>query len=122
MWIYRQKSGVLANGDRPVASGYSGFHEGKNNPALQDKAGLGPLPQGAYWIGEEFDAEEHGPVAIHLIPVPHSQMFGRSGFLIHGDSASHPGEASHGCIILPRPIREQIAASTDRLLVVISGN
>lgn len=42
-----------------------------------------------------------------------SWMFGREGFLIHGDSIVHMGQASHGCIILPRSIREQIAASGD---------
>jgi len=35
-------------------------------------------------------------------------MFGRRGFLIHGDSKLHPGTASKGCIILPRWARELI--------------
>ena len=37
-----------------------------------------------------------------LIPSPTNEMFGRSEFLIHGDSLEHPGAASEGCIILPR--------------------
>lgn len=47
-----------------------------------------------------------------------SWMCGRSGFLIHGDSIAHTGQASHGCIILPRSVREQIAASGDDELEV----
>ena len=47
-----------------------------------------------------------------------SWMFGRDGFLIHGDSIVHTGQASQGCIILPRSIREQIAASEDDELEV----
>ncbi len=46
-------------------------------------------------------------------------MFGRSGFLIHGDSVSHPGEASEGCIILDRNVRETIANDDDKYLVVV---
>jgi hypothetical protein len=46
-------------------------------------------------------------------------MFGRSGFLIHGDSIIRPGTASRGCIILAREIREQIAASGDADLEVV---
>jgi hypothetical protein len=47
-------------------------------------------------------------------------MFGRTGFLIHGDSLQHPGRASNGCIILPRPIRDRIAASGDDQLTVVA--
>ena len=47
---------------------------------------------------------------------------GRPIKLVHGDSKEHPGEASEGCIILPRDIRERLSTSRDRLLVVVSGN
>lgn len=100
---------------------YSGFERGKDNPALQSERGVGPIPTGAYWIGEARDTPDHGPVVMPLVPVPGVDIYGRSGFLLHGDSREHPGEASHGCIILPRPIRERIAANSDRLLLVITG-
>jgi hypothetical protein len=122
VWIYEQKTGRLLRNDRTVAVGYSGRDEAKNNPALQDKHGLGPIPQGVYIIGQERETtEDHGPVVLPLAPVAYSETFGRSHFLIHGDSVKSPGAASHGCIILPRTVREEIASSTDRLLVVLSG-
>jgi hypothetical protein len=45
-------------------------------------------------------------------------MCDRSGFLIHGDSFSHPGDASDGCIILSRPEREAIVRTGIKLLYV----
>jgi hypothetical protein len=45
----------------------------------------------------------------------------RTGFLIHGDSIEHPGTASHGCIIMPRAIREAIAQNDDHDLNVVAG-
>jgi hypothetical protein len=48
-------------------------------------------------------------------------MCNRSGFYIHGDKVSDPGNASDGCIILPRASRETINSSTDKSLQVVSG-
>lgn len=53
-----------------------------------------------------------------LTPVGHVAL-GRSHFLIHGDSVSHPGGASEGCIILNRTARQTIASSGDNELEVI---
>jgi hypothetical protein len=47
-----------------------------------------------------------------------NNMCGRDGFMIHGDSAKHPGEASDGCIIVDLPGRKAIAASGDHSLTV----
>ena len=44
-------------------------------------------------------------------------MHGRSGFLIHGDNAR--GDASEGCIILPRYYRQMISRLGVRDLFVI---
>jgi len=101
--------------------GYSGFGAGKNNPALEYEPNIGPIPRGLYQIGapEDPDGGPHGPFVLPLTPDPANQMFGRSGFLIHGDSVLHPGTASRGCIILDDAIREQIAASGDDQLQVI---
>lgn len=100
---------------------YSGFGEAKNDPSKQQLAGLGPIPQGVYWIGAEREHSDAGPVVLPLTPIRGTEVFGRGGFEIHGDSREHPGGASHGCIILPRKLREQIADGHDKLLVVLAG-
>ena len=106
-----------------MAKGYSGAGAAKNDPAAIDKRGLGPVPIGVYIIGPEREiTESHGPIVLPLTPIVHVQTFGRSAFFVHGDSIEHPGSASHGCIILPRPVREEMAYSRDKLLVVLSGN
>jgi hypothetical protein len=120
MWTYLQSSGDLWHGDpEPVCSGYSGHDAGKNNPDMQDVHDVGPIPQGKYTItGPPFDSPGHGPFVMRLVPDPQNEMFGRSGFLMHGDSIEHPGAASEGCIIMPRAIRERVWNSGDRDLKV----
>src|SRR5262249_55584633 len=100
MWIYEQKSGRMSRDGVLLATGYSGLDEGKNNPAMQDAHDKGPLPRGRYTIGRPVDTAAHGPFVLPLTPDPANTMFGRSGFLIHGESKQHPGKASIGCIIL----------------------
>lgn len=118
MFTFRQSTGEFAQDSRYLVTGYSGFGEGKGNPAFQQVANIGPIPQGVYAIGSARDTTTHGPVVMPLTPEAGTNTFGRSGFLIHGDSIAHAGSASHGCIILPRPIRELIAASGDTQLTV----
>jgi hypothetical protein len=88
---------------------------------MQNVANAGPIPQGNYAIGAPIDLEGGpcGPYVLPLTPAPANQMFGRFGFLIHGDSIAQPGTASRGCVILSRAIREAIAASGDRELTVV---
>lgn len=117
-WTYSQKSGQLSLNGQPFAVGYSGIGDGLNNPALQNKQRIGPLPQGNYTIGPAFDHPEKGPIVMRVRPKPGNQMFGRSGFLIHGDNKALNHTASNGCIILGKPIRTKIAASPDRDLTV----
>lgn len=127
MWIYEDRIGRLrtadSNGSKIEGMGlYSGFAQGKNDPLAEHLPGIGPIPQGFYLIGAvEEDETRHGPVAIHLVPVA-GQIYGRSGFMVHGDSRSAPGAASHGCIIAPRPIRERMrdATGNGRLLCVVA--
>jgi len=97
----------------------SGPGEGKNNPDLEYIHDVGPIPKGVYGIGPPHDTPTHGPHALALTPEPGTNTFGRDGFLIHGDSVQNPGTASHGCIILPRTVRDQIAASGDRQIQVV---
>lgn len=118
-WAYSQASGKLAHDGADVAFGYSGAGDGKNNPAMQDAHNVGPIPQGAYTINEPKDTVTHGPYVLPLTPDAENEMFGRAGFLIHGDSVVHPGTASEGCIIVPRAVREQIWASGDTRMTVV---
>lgn len=108
-----------------MGTGYSGMDiptaMGKNNPAMQDVPDVGPIPEGLWKIGSAFDSQIHGPVCMRLTPAHGTDTFGRSGFLIHGDSFEHPGEASEGCIVLGRMLRLAIVGSGDDLLQVVTG-
>lgn len=95
--------------DYVLCSGYSGFDAGKNNPDMQEDIGIGPVCRGLYTFGAPENSLEHGPLALALIPDPSNEMFGRSGFMCHGDSVLRPGFASRGCIIIPRGPRNFIA-------------
>lgn len=119
-WRYRQSTGALSLDGEHVADGYAGKGDGKNNPDMQDAHNVGPLPRGLYTIGEPCDTQTHGPYVLRLTPDGANEMCGRAGFLIHGDSSSHPGSASEGCIIMPRAVREQIWDSGDRDLEVLA--
>ena len=118
MWSYSQSSGQITWDDEAIGIGYSGHGVGKNNPMMQAIKDVGPIPQGTYSIGEPFDTESHGPFVLRLSPTGATNTFGRSGFLIHGDSVCTPGLASEGCIILSRVAREHIARSEDKDLTV----
>ena len=120
MWTYHQTDGHLIDKDgNLVGIGYSGHGEGKNNPALQDQHDVGPLPCGTYTIGAPFNSATHGPYCLRLEPDAANQMFGRSGFLMHGDSIVHPGMASLGCIIQMHAVRQAVWTSGDRRLEVV---
>lgn len=122
MWKYSQLTGRMYDLDGDLKGvGYSGKGKGKNNPALQEVAFVGPIPCGFYTIGAPFDSAKHGPYCLPLIPDKDNQMFGRSEFLIHGDAFDHPGAASEGCIIQARDVREMIHKSGDNRLQVVSG-
>lgn len=112
------------------AAGYSGAWDGVNaggptdhRNRSQDQAlyKLGPIPCGHYGIGDAFDDPGgKGPVVMRLIPDAMNEMFGRADFEIHGDlEPPRSGQASEGCIVLPRTIRDAIAASPVRNLVVV---
>lgn len=119
-WIYEQRTGRMYGPDDVlVGVGYSGAGDCKNNPVTQTMHNRGPLPRGIYYIGTAKNTVTHGPFVLPLTPDPSNEMFGRDGFLIHGDSVIHPGTASEGCIILSRDVREAIAISGDKDLQVI---
>jgi hypothetical protein len=116
MWIYAIASGALSRDGEICGRGYSGRGEGRDHPDKVTVPMVGPIPPGRYRIGPAYRHARLGPVTMNLDPLPGTDMFGRSLFRIHGDNAAH--DASHGCIILSRALRDEIAASPDRLLDV----
>lgn len=122
MWRYSQRSGLLLFGvgiNGFTFQCYSGAGEGKNNPAMQDVVDIGPIPCGIYDQGEVEMESEHGTFAIPLIPRPENEMFGRSGFMLHGDSLINPGNASKGCIVhSPQRDRETVYGTKIPILVM----
>ena len=118
-WVYSQSEGSLHLNDILVGTGYAGFGEGVNNPSDQSVPDVGPIPQGFYTIGAAFTHPQAGPLAMRLEPEPGTNVFGRDGFLMHGDTASMDHTASHGCIIMDHTTRATVAVSDDRRLQVV---
>jgi hypothetical protein len=120
MLIYRIKSGILTYNDTVLGIGYSGNANGVNNPDLEASPGIGPIPRTTYLMSAPRDSENTGPFSIPLVPKYPEATFGRTLFRVHGDNRYMNHSASHGCIILPRPVRERMyMLSTDKLLKVI---
>lgn len=124
--VYAQATGRLWLRDEataekvaPLGRGYSGHPPYVNQTDAEALVARGPIPRGAYRLVGPFNHVRLGPVCFFLDPVRSNQMFGRSGFLIHGDNAMGNQTASHGCIILSRAIREKIATTPVRTLVVV---
>lgn len=120
-WIYDQSNGRLyyqtPDADKPRLAdvGYSGHGRGRNNPGLEQERSVGPIPRGRYDIGLPRQSEKTGPHVMDLTPNGHT-AHGRTAFQIHGNNKTN--NASRGCIILTRPMRERISASNDRVLIV----
>lgn len=131
MWTFEIATGrVLDKEGQELGHAYSGYDdgdgvpepgEGKNDPAAQHLRGVGPIPVGMWVIGEPFFHPHAGPYVMRLTPVSGTETYGRSGFLIHGDSKAKPGSGSHGCIVMSREMRMKIWESGDHLLSVIPG-
>lgn len=101
-------------------AGYAGRGSGKNNPDAQSVRAHGPIPVGHWRIGRSFNHLRFGPLVSRLNAMPGTETYGRSGFLIHGDSKTRPGDASSGCIILGRAAREAIHHWGPRHLEVVA--
>ncbi len=125
MFAWKQSTGTMTDqASNVVGKGYAGHHEGLNNPALQDRHGVGPLPQGRYMIGPLLSSHIVGNVVLqscaHLTPHPENEMFGRAGFLIHGRKSLTDMEASEGCIVLDHDDRLKVLNSEDKELIVVA--
>lgn len=102
-----------------IAVGYSGSPPYVNRPEAEALKAAGPIPRGQYRIRLLGDFVAFGPCVLGLEAKEPKQLLGRSGFLIHGDNKYGNRTASHGCIILPRKIRDRIAASLPATLDVV---
>lgn len=118
VFIYDQSTGNFGRSQITWATGYSGKGKAKNDPRRETLKSLGPIPRGKWIIGHATDSKTTGPFVLPLSPKDHN-AHGRTAFQIHGDSSSNPGDASNGCIVLPRHIREHIAASGEIVLHVV---
>lgn len=105
MWTYKQSTGQMFHFGNEVAVGYSGNTTGLNNPAAQDEHMVGPAPVGFYTIGKPEIHPKLGPLAMPLEPHSSNEMFGRSGFFVHGDNAAMNHTASDGCLIFNHAVR-----------------
>jgi Protein of unknown function (DUF2778) len=127
VWTYHSDTGILEHNGAEVGQGYSGHApngkgnapDGINNPALESDPDVGPIPRGAYSIGEFFNDPEKGPIVACLSPASETNTFGRSGFMLHGDNIEDNESASLGCIIMPHDVRAQVEASGDTDLQVV---
>jgi len=123
MWTFSSTTGWLCDATgKQIARGYAGGNcgrnpEGKNNPDMENIPQVGPLPRGIYTLCDPVEYSPLGPYAIPLTPDPANEMFGRSDFYVHGDTTPG-GNASEGCIILPRTAREALKNSGDQIQVI----
>ena len=126
MWVWSQRDGTMTRADlgTEVFSGYSGAPEAKNDPARQAEHNVGPIPVGVYSIQDPVDTMLHGPFVLALTPDLRNQMFGRSGFFIHGPSMDPAkfGQESKGCIVIMHASREKVSEmGVNRLQVIAYG-
>ena len=120
-WTYQQTTGILRHDGVLISKeGYSGAKEEQFQHDKQNVEDKGPIPVGKYTlVGGPFKHPTTGLYTIILSPDPKNEMFGRHGFMLHGDSKDHPGEASHGCIVFPKDIRQKVWESGDHKIEVI---
>lgn len=112
---YSQRSGLLRfveNGRTTYLRGFAGRRGGLNNHLAQTLSNTGPLPVGFYRAVVLAHPRFKAP-AIRLDPYQTNQMYGRSGFWIHG------GKESHGCIILQKAARQRLVAAGVTVLEVV---
>ena len=102
-----------------LGKGYSGFPPFTNDPSAQTLKQRGPIPRGSFRVHRPFDHSRLGRMVMFLEPLKETEMFGRSGFFIHGDNAFANQTASHGCIVLALATRSRVAECAPCLLDVI---
>ena len=68
--VYSLSTCKLTLNGETLAQGYSGAGPGKNNPDMQSSQGVGPIPEGKYTVGRQFNSTRTGPGAMRLTPIP----------------------------------------------------
>ena len=121
--VYDQRKGIIwyREGDetKRLGKGYSGHPPYVNAQEAEALKARGPIPRGRYRVVLLGDLVRFGPMVLALTPLKGTELFGRSGFLIHGDNSYGNNSASHGCIILSRGIRDGIASLLPIELAVV---
>lgn len=127
--VYNSSTGELhavntATGtDVKIGSGYSGYGFSANDPSQESIANTGPIPAGTYSIGTAFNSGHSGPETMTLTPNSGTDVYGRTGFEMHGDTATSNQfglhDASDGCIIMDPNIRYAVGASGISTLEVV---
>ncbi len=117
-WTYSQNTGRLLHDGSFKGIGYSGRDVGKNNPMAQTQESIGPIPRGTYIISAPFTHPLTGVYSMKLTSQAGPRTFGRSGFMMRGDSVHHLGQASDCCIVQNLTVRRQVWTSGDRTLMV----
>ncbi len=105
MLTFKQSTGELSRNGTVIGRGYSGHIEHANQPQDQALPMLGPIPRGLYSMRDWRDDPHKGKIVCNLIPDSKNVMFGRSGFMLHGDNAALNRSASEGCIIQEQVVR-----------------
>jgi hypothetical protein len=117
MWTYSIPTGVMYDPQGKVAGvGYAGAPGYINDPSEVSIKDKGPLPPGMYTITNWRTDKHMGPLCASLVQDSENQMYGRSGFNLHGDKIDHPGCGSEGCIQQIYPVRLRMSKSDDNRL------
>ena len=95
-----------------IGVGYAGAPRCLNNPMSERSRACGPLPKGRYLVERRSHPRFAYP-AFRLTPLEGTEVYGRSGFWIHGDNRARNRSASTGCIVLDRHFRHRIALAID---------
>jgi hypothetical protein len=125
-WTFEQSTGEITDPDGVLRCiGYAGGNccknpEGINNPDMQQIHLVGPLPVGLYRFGVPVEGSRLGAFAIPLLPDSSNEMFGRSAFFVHGDTSLGNRDASEGCIIAPRAVRQAMHDSPNNQIKVVA--
>lgn len=124
--FYVQKTGNVYEYDGTLlGTGAAGHGKGKNNPDMQGVRGhapdpAGPLPVGFYTIDDPVNHPRLGPMAMQLLPFPDNEMFGRSGFFMHGFSTRDYENSSDGCICQNANVRQRVIDYPSEIIQVVA--
>jgi Tlde1 domain len=107
----------LPNGEKIEA--HSGLGKWLDDARYVNEKDLGPTPPNTYRLSLRNELF-HGVQAIRLNPVSSSNMYGRSGFLVHPYMLGPNGQ-SNGCVSLqdyPKFLEAFLRGDIDRLIVI----